>query len=346
MKKPISKSSRRALALVVGLIVILVAIRAALPGIILKQLNRTLDTAMTDYQGHIKDFDLALWKGTYYIEGLWLRKRSAPAGQNLIEIKNIEVDVSWAALFRGHLFLDVQLWEPVITLYDSAKPEAKQQGTEEKNWTQVLDSLIPFKIQSVQVHDGTFRFRRSDLSPPVEVNLDRIGLQLTNIGNIHSENEQKLPSKLNVDARLQKQSDVSLKGRLRLAQEPWAARLRLDLAPFPLASLNDFFRSYGFFDLTEGSIHGQARLYTTWPEVDALIQVRGDKIDVVAPRQRFLGFRGVITEIGLALVNWFVQNKDQEISTELKIDGSWPDLKLDTWRAVRELFKDDDEKAQ
>ena len=59
-----------------AVILLLVAVRLALPSIVLHQVNSRL-MALEAYDGHVDDIDLALWRGAYRIDGIRIVKTGA-----------------------------------------------------------------------------------------------------------------------------------------------------------------------------------------------------------------------------------------------------------------------------
>lgn len=72
MKRTNSRRRKAARALII-IIAILVVIRLTLPYVVLHFAHKTL-AEMDGYRGHIKDIDLAIIRGAYKIESIYLHK--------------------------------------------------------------------------------------------------------------------------------------------------------------------------------------------------------------------------------------------------------------------------------
>lgn len=59
---------------------LLIAIRIALPPVLLKVANNYLSSEMPGYTGHLDDIDLALIRGAYQAEGFYLDKIDSATG--------------------------------------------------------------------------------------------------------------------------------------------------------------------------------------------------------------------------------------------------------------------------
>src|SRR5579864_2733265 len=72
-KKPLSKKRKIWLIILGSLLVILIALRIALPYILLRLVNKEL-TTIKGYNGHVDDIDVALIRGAYTIKTIKLEK--------------------------------------------------------------------------------------------------------------------------------------------------------------------------------------------------------------------------------------------------------------------------------
>ncbi len=71
------RKPRNAALLLITLLALLLAARMGLPEVARQMVNNRL-AQLEDYQGYIKDIDIALWRGAYTIEGLSIDKRRHP----------------------------------------------------------------------------------------------------------------------------------------------------------------------------------------------------------------------------------------------------------------------------
>lgn len=321
------------------IIILLIAIRLAIPPVAKWQINKTLANDLTDYTGSIEDFDLVLIAGTYKVQGLKLKRRSAPKDDYFIQIKEIEVDVSWEALFKGKVLVDLTLHEPKILVHDAGQQAKKQNGTEEKNWNKAVDSIIPLDLQSIEVANGTLGFIRKDSTPKVEVYLDEVYVTARNLGNVLAVAKNAPPASYEMKGRLQKHAQVRVKGHGNFLASPLKTSSTVSLQKLKVKTLNDLTKSYGYFDLTEGelSVTGKVSNSDMYVKLNLAPEFRG--IDVIAPAQKFLGIRGFFTELAVGLVNFLFKDKNKIASTVIKGEGKLPDgFELDTWAAVKGLF--------
>src|SRR5687767_9028432 len=82
--------------------VVLIAVRAALPGVVKDYVNRTL-AGLEAYDGSVQDIDLALWRGAYRIDGVRIVKRGAEQEVPFFDADRVDLSVQWSSLLRGSL---------------------------------------------------------------------------------------------------------------------------------------------------------------------------------------------------------------------------------------------------
>jgi hypothetical protein len=83
-----------ALAVVLGL---LIALRAALPLVLERYVNKQLDQ-LKGYSGSVADIDLSLWRGAYQIDGLRVVKTGGKVPIPFVSARQIDLSVQWKAL--------------------------------------------------------------------------------------------------------------------------------------------------------------------------------------------------------------------------------------------------------
>ena len=76
--------------LLLVLIMVLLGVRLALPGIIRAQVNERLGQ-MPAYSGSVADIDVALWRGAYVLKDLSLVKRGAQIPVLFVTVPRMEV---------------------------------------------------------------------------------------------------------------------------------------------------------------------------------------------------------------------------------------------------------------
>src|SRR6478736_1951346 len=88
--------TRKKLVIILGsLLVLLIALRIALPYILLKLVNKELQN-IPGYTGHVDDIDVALMRGAYKIKMIKLEKTSGKVPVPFFSAPLIDLSLQWA----------------------------------------------------------------------------------------------------------------------------------------------------------------------------------------------------------------------------------------------------------
>src|SRR3954469_19832162 len=117
--KRISKKAGLVILIVLG---VLVAIRAVLPIAARAYANHVL-ASNPDYQGHVGDIDLHLWRGACSVQNVELQKREAKGLVPYIDVKRINAALAWRELRHRRIGTFIEVESPRVTLADTGKKE-------------------------------------------------------------------------------------------------------------------------------------------------------------------------------------------------------------------------------
>ena len=136
---------------------VLIASRVALPYAVKDFVNRKL-MALESYDGQVADVDLALWRGAYRVDGLRIVKTGSRQPVPFFDADSIDFSLEWKSLLRGRIVTECEMWRPNLNLVRAESEAASQLGTE-VNWADELEKLVPFRFNTIRVHDGSATFR-------------------------------------------------------------------------------------------------------------------------------------------------------------------------------------------
>lgn len=80
---------------------------------------------MGEYQGHIADVDIALWRGAYVIHELNIVKTSEKVPVPFFEARSIDLSISWRALWAGQVVADVEFSRPELHFVDGKNSQSQ-----------------------------------------------------------------------------------------------------------------------------------------------------------------------------------------------------------------------------
>jgi hypothetical protein len=173
---------RKILIALGALVVLLVAARLAMPFAVERYVNRQLQT-LDSYRGHIGDVDIHLWRGAYSINDIEIEKIGAARPVPFFEAARLNLSVEWRSLLRGSIVSEAEFLSPSLNLVQTRSKEDSQLGGEE-NWNARLESLFPFRFNTVRLVDGTVRFLAPGISTQDAITARHVNGAVSNLTNV------------------------------------------------------------------------------------------------------------------------------------------------------------------
>ena len=249
--------SRDSIIGLVVLAILLIAVRAALPYVVLWYVNKTLDE-VPGYHGVVRDVDLALWRGAYAIDGLDVKRTGGEIPVPFFSCPRTEFSVSWGAIFNGALVGEIDFRRPVLNLV-AGPSEKTTQNDVDARWQDKIAELFPLRIDRFEVHDGTAHFRNFHTDPKVDVEIEDLHVLARNLTNSR-EVAETLVATIEANGRPLGNAVLEVKSKL----DPYAKEPTFDLDAklerVDIRKLNDLLRAYGNFDAEGGTLAIYAEL--------------------------------------------------------------------------------------
>jgi len=164
------------------LIVALVAVRVALPSLIRDSVNDQLQ-ALENYDGHVDDIDLALWRGAYGIDNIRIVKTGGKQPMPFFSADRVDLSVEWRSLLRGSLVAEGVFHSPNIN-FVQGETEAQSQTGKGVDWVDRFGDMFPFRFNTVTVHNGTITFRVPGIRTADAMKATNVEGEVTNITNV------------------------------------------------------------------------------------------------------------------------------------------------------------------
>lgn len=237
------------LGILIGIVVVVAAVRPALPRVVRWYVNRILSRNL-DYEGRIGDVTLNLWRGAYTISDIRLLQRTGNVPVPLFSAKRLELAVQWNAILHRKLVAQVIFQEPQVNF---VAPSAESEGQTGGNtpWLATLQDLFPFKINRTEIHNGAIHFRSYVKAKPVDVYLSNLEASVDNLTNIRG---QTTPFLATVDARgmAMDQADFEFHMKLNPFSYLPTFQMAVRLLGLDVSTLNDLSLTYGGFTFKGG----------------------------------------------------------------------------------------------
>lgn len=237
------------------IIVVLVIFRILLPTLVKNYVNKVL-ADIPGYYGHVEDIDLALYRGAYVIQGLYLNKVNAQTQVSFLNFPETDISIEWKSLFKGRIVSEIEMYNPEVTYIfeDQQKESPAGEGkAKENDWTKALTDLVPIDINHFEIHNGKLGFVKLQENPSIDLYMNQLNLTADNLRNVKQQGD-KLPSPINATAVSIGKGNFKLDGGLNLLKEIPDMDINFALEKANITALNDLTQAYAGIDFKEGEL--------------------------------------------------------------------------------------------
>ncbi len=333
---------RKTIITVISIVVVLVAIRLALPTFVEKYVNNVLSD-LEGYQGKIEDVDLNLYRGAYVIDEITIEKLKEKNPVPFIYIKRMDLSVDWNAIFKGAIVGDVTLIHPKLNFttdeQDSGDEKVKEKDS--TNWLETLKDLMPLTINEFVIENGELSFLNFSSEPQVDLSMNDIQLTALNISNVEDKTNT-LPSTINANTTSIGGGALSLDMKMNFLKEIPDVDADLSFENVDLPALNDFFKVYGNFDVEKGSFNVYTEVTINDGNLDGYIKPIFDEVEILNIQEdiKDKNFLQTIWEgiVGLFSEGLENQQKDQ-VATKIPITGNLNNPDTPLWPTITNIFR-------
>lgn len=321
---------------VVGIVAMLVIARALLPIAVQRYVNRTLD-GIPDYDGHIGDVDLHLWRGAYEIQDVELVKTTGKVPVPLFSSPKVDLSVEWGQLWKGKLVGKIDLDRPQMNFVSAPTPDGRQ-GKVDASWIEQVKDLFPLKLNRVTVHQGTIHYRDFHSNPKIDLELTNVEGVATNLTNEPTPGTE-LPSAVQATASLPGGGAFMLEGTLDPLAEKPTFKIATSVEKVALRGLNDLLKAYANVDAEGGSFSAYAELAAKDGAFEGYVKPLLKDIQV-AKWHESEGLGRRIWEGIVQLAAKILENPETErVATKIPLRGRFDKPEPDLWATIGGLLR-------
>lgn len=324
---------------VIAVIVILVGgLRAALPLIVKRYVNAQLHKSK-DYAGSVGRVEISLWRGAYSVRDINIFKRNGRVREPFFSAPFVDFSLRWPELIHGHIVTRIYMQQPRVNFVKGPTPEQSQAG-ENTSWNKMLEGLVPFKLDQLDIRDGQIHYKDDYSNPRVDIYFNQLGASATNLSN---STNQSLPLPAGIRANAQTIGGGSLTFRLQF--NPMAAsptyQLQASLTNVDLPALNDFFRAYGKFDVAHGEFSMFTSIAATNQAYEGYTKVFFKNLDVFEwKKERHKNILKIFWEAIVGTTADILKNQPHDqLATKIPISGVYTNTSVDLSAAIGTLLR-------
>jgi hypothetical protein len=320
LKARLPRSTRYWLPGLLLLVLLLVALRLALPSILLSYVNTTLDK-IPGYDARIADVDVALWRGAYVIYGLEMVKVESGVKTPFVEIPKTDLSIEWKALLQGKMVGEVELQGPKINFVRVKGQLASAPGDGGSDWVEQGKKLFPFDINRLAVHGGSITYREPKATPPIDLRLTQVEAEAFGITNKPRKNDP-LPTNFKLSSRVFDTGSLSLDGRAQIFSSPTDFESKTRVEKVDLTKINDFTRHYAAFDFSKGDFSLYSEINARNGQLDGYLKPLFKNVGIVDRRDFENPFEGFWETLVSTVWQIFTNQPKDQFATVIPISGS------------------------
>ncbi len=332
-------SKRKKITIIVASVIALIIIaRLILPYVVLRLVNDRL-AKIKGYYGHVEDIDIALLRGAYKIDSIYINKLDSNTQKQtpFFSAALVDLSVEWKALFKGSIVGEMVFERPIIT-FTKDKVEPKQIKKDSSSFKDLKKDLMPLQINRVEINDGTIKYKDEFSKPKVDVALTKAYVLATNLRNSY-DSSAILPASLRATADVY-EGKFSLNVKLNpLAKEP-TFDLNAEVKNTNLVKLNEFFQAYAKVDVNKGTFGLYSEVAAKEGKFKGYVKPLIKDLDVLGKEDRDdnifrKAWEGIVGGVGEIFQN---QSKDQ-VATKVPFEGSLKNPDTDTWESILKILQ-------
>lgn len=332
----VSKRRKKLIIVLSSIFVLLIAIRIALPYILLKLVNKELQN-IPGYTGHVEDIDVALIRGAYKIKSIKLEKTGGMVPVPFFSAPVIDLSIQWASLLHGRIVGKIEVDQPILNFVKGPTEETSQTKID-SSWTDVVKKLMPLKLNKFEIVEGQIHYRDFHSKPAFDIFTTQVHILAENLSNAEK-NKDLLPSTITASADVYGgKASASMKMDALAKTPTFEGKAKLE--GLNLANLNNFIDAFAKFDIKSGeiSIYTEAAakkgLITgyTKPIIKNLRVLNWEK-DKEKPMK-------IAYEAVAEAVAWVFKNHNKEqLATKVEFEGSIKNPNIDIWYLIGQVLK-------
>jgi len=326
---------RRIVIAILAVVVLLAALRAVMPMLIVDYVNRELG-GMPGFRGSIADVDLHLWRGAYSIHGLEIDHLAGQKTVPVLSVPTVNFSIEWRALLHGALVGQIDFYQPRIDIVAGA--EKKEAHTADK-LVDRFRRLLPLRINRFTMDRAELHFRDLSARPPVDIYLDRVQLVARNLTNSERISES-LAATVSADGRAMRSGSFAFSMKLDPFEKRPTYQLAVELKDIRLPELNDFLRHYlaveardGWFSMYAESAASQGRFKGYVKPVTHNLDILEIKQEKKTPLEAIKGF---FVKIVAAV---FKNKPKDQLATRIEFSGTFENPDVSVWQAVSDFLQ-------
>ncbi len=334
------KHNRKRNAVIATLVVlaVIVAARIALPYVILHYANDTLAN-MDGYTGNIRDIDLAIIRGAYKIDSIYINQVDSITGKEtpFLSASTVDLSVEWKSLLKGSLVGEVLVDRPVVR-FTKEEVEPKEVQKDSSDFRKVLRDFMPLDINRLEFRNGQLQYVDNTSKPKVNISMTEVDIVALNLRNSY-DSAAVLPARIDAQATIY-DGRLDLEMRLNPLADVPTFDMNAEWKHTNLVKLNEFFQAYAKIDVNKGTFGLYAEVAAKEGSFTGYVKPLLEDIDVLGKEDRkdnllrkaWESISGTVTEI-------FENQSEETFATKIPLRGDIQDPRANIFFAIIQILE-------
>jgi hypothetical protein len=333
-----STTKSRIIKILVVIIILLAIVRIALPHVLLYYANKSLSN-MKGYHGHIEDIDLALYRGAYKIDSIYLNKVDSVSKNEtpFFSSDHIDLSIEWKAIFHGSIVGELVFESPTL-IFTKEKVEPSTLEKDSADFKDLLKGFMPLQVNRFEINQGMIRYADQGSTPPVDIAMTNVHVLAQNLRNSY-DSTVLLPAKVNATASVYG-GVLNFNMKLNPLADQATFDLNTELTDTNLIELNEFFQAYAKVDVNNGVFGMYAEAAAKDGKFTGYVKPIIKDLDILGKEDRDDNifrkmWEGFVGAVGQVFKN---QSKDQ-VATKVSFQGDFDNPNTDVLSAVFNVLR-------
>jgi hypothetical protein len=321
-----------------SIILALVIFRLFLPTIVLHYVNKKLQE-IPGYTGHVNDIDISLYRGAYQIIELDLKKTGGKVPVPFFSTNVMDISLEWAAIFKGKIVGEVKFLHPVLNFVEGPTKEQSQTKID-RTWKEVVDELVPWRINKLVFTDGQIHYLNTKKSPNFDLYLTNFNGIAQNLSNVN-DSAKALPASAEATANAYGNGKFKMTMNLDPFNSNPTFDLNAEITAVQLPKLNDFLKASANVDAEKGTFSIFTEIAAKNGTFKGYVKPVIKDLDLIdwqkEKEDSFLHkiYESIIGGVGKALEN----KPSNRIASKVPISGKFDNPDIDLWATIGSLLR-------
>ncbi|MDO8954545.1 MAG: DUF748 domain-containing protein [Gammaproteobacteria bacterium] len=320
-------------------IAVLVMLRAALPGLTCQYINHRLNQVQ-GYSGQVQSVSLSLLSLKASIHQLSLEKDSPTGTKPIISIQTISITLDGLALVQGRTETNLILDQPnVHFIAEAPASKTESETTATQAWQLSMQQLLPLKIDTIVIHNGTVHYQNRIEQPEFDISLNNIEATLSGLQQAPTD-AQPLPAYLHVDAKAFNQAAVFIYLHFNPQASTPTFKLEASMENLQLNQLDDFLQHYTKLQAKTGTFNFYLEAAAKDNKITGYIKpyLMGVKLKV-PPEDQHNSLKKAYKSVVQTATKILKNNDTANVATKLDLSGDIDDPDASIWSTVVNLLQ-------